>query len=104
MTFRSDTHPNSVTKKQGARGPLAVGGPALHDSAIFARFYAAGNTGSHRITEDLASILQRPVCRVFGASTLNPVDTLQYFGSRYLRDRPAAEPWKQVHLEPSDDL
>lgn len=44
MTFRSDTHPNSVTKKQGARGPLAVGGPALHDSAIFARFYAAGNS------------------------------------------------------------
>jgi hypothetical protein len=33
-----------VTKKQGALGPLAVGGPALHDSAIFARFYAAANS------------------------------------------------------------
>ena len=43
MTSRSDAHRNSVQTAKGPEGPFAVGGLALHDSAIFTRFYAAGN-------------------------------------------------------------
>lgn len=39
-----DVARDSESQQQGAQGPLAVGGPDLHDSAIFARFYADGIT------------------------------------------------------------
>ena len=45
MMFRSDAHRSTVETAKGLEGPFAVGVLALHDSAIFARFYAAGNKG-----------------------------------------------------------
>ena len=42
--FRSEAHRSPVETAKGPSGPFAVGEPALYDSAIFTRFYAAGNS------------------------------------------------------------
>ena len=54
----------TLSKQQGARGSLAVGGSALHNSAIYARFCAAGNTSRRKVS----SIVVRSFSRLYSAT------------------------------------